>query len=154
MSQGDRTRTSSRERNPVASIVRVLGVMAESDEPSFGVRELGRLLDSPPSSIQRTLEIGADVSLVRMSPAGRWELGWELYRLASLARRKPDGRSRYMHAFEAEIHHGSEQRREGPSPRLRPAPRRRRATPRHARRQQPNPFDGEGVSRYDTHGGP
>ncbi|MDA8044304.1 MAG: hypothetical protein M0Z30_03560 [Actinomycetota bacterium] len=62
--------------------------MAESDEPSFGVRELGRLLDSPPSSVQRILEIGADVSLVTMSPSGRWELGWELYRLASLAQRK------------------------------------------------------------------
>jgi IclR family acetate operon transcriptional repressor len=45
------------------------------------------VLDAPPSSVQRTLEAGAAVSLVNTS-AGQWELGWELYRLASLAQRK------------------------------------------------------------------
>jgi IclR family acetate operon transcriptional repressor len=61
--------------------------MVESEAPSFGVRELARLLDAPPSSVQRTLEAGAAVSLVSAS-SGQWELGWELYRLASLAQRK------------------------------------------------------------------
>jgi IclR family transcriptional regulator, acetate operon repressor len=81
-------RSISRERNPIASIVRVLGAMVESDEASFGVRELARMLDAPPSSVQRTLESGAEVSLVAPSASGQWELGWELYRLASFAQRK------------------------------------------------------------------
>jgi DNA-binding IclR family transcriptional regulator len=62
--------------------------MVESDASSFGVRELARLIDAPPSSVQRTLETGASVSLVSTSASGQWELGWELYRIASLAQRK------------------------------------------------------------------
>jgi len=68
--------------------MRVIGVMVESDESSFGVRELARLLDAPPSSVQRTLESGAEVSLVSPLVSGQWELGWELYRIAALAQRK------------------------------------------------------------------
>jgi IclR family transcriptional regulator, acetate operon repressor len=79
---------SNRERNPIASIVRVLGAMVEAEGASFGVRELARMLDTPPSSVQRTLLSGADVSLVTPSASGQWELGWELYRIASLAQRK------------------------------------------------------------------
>ncbi len=62
--------------------------MVESESSSFGVRELARMLDAPPSSVQRTLESGAAVSLVSASESGQWELGWELYRIASLAHRK------------------------------------------------------------------
>jgi IclR family acetate operon transcriptional repressor len=87
MAPSESTQSSARERNPVASLVRVLDAMVESDASSFGVRELARLLDAPPSSVQRTLEAGAVVSLVSAS-SGQWELGWELYRLASLAQRK------------------------------------------------------------------
>jgi DNA-binding IclR family transcriptional regulator len=80
--------SNARERNPVGSIVRVLDAMVASEAPSFGVRELARLLDAPPSSVQRTLEAGAAVSLVSPTASGQWELGWELYRIASLAQRK------------------------------------------------------------------
>jgi IclR family transcriptional regulator, acetate operon repressor len=80
--------SDARERNPIASILRVLDVMVESDAPSFGVRELARLLDAPPSSVQRTLEAGAAVSLLSTTASGQWELGWEMYRVASLAQRK------------------------------------------------------------------
>ena len=80
--------STARERNPIASLLRVLDAMVESDAPSFGVRELARLLDSPPSSVQRTLESGSAVSLVSPTASGQWELGWELYRIASLAQRK------------------------------------------------------------------
>ena len=83
----DSTRSNARERNPIASIVRVLDAMVESEASSFGVRELARLLDAAPSSVQRTLEAGAAVSLVSAT-SGQWELGWELYRIASLAQRK------------------------------------------------------------------
>jgi DNA-binding IclR family transcriptional regulator len=62
--------------------------MAEREASSFGVRELARLLDSPPSSVQRTLESAQEVSLVSPGGAGQWELGWELFRIASLAQRK------------------------------------------------------------------
>ena len=87
MASPDAAQSSARERNPVAALVRVLDAMVESEAPSFGVRELARVLDAPPSSVQRTLEAGAAVSLVSTS-SGQWELGWELYRLASLAQRK------------------------------------------------------------------
>jgi DNA-binding IclR family transcriptional regulator len=79
---------TARARNPIASLLRVLDAMVESDASSFGVRELARLVDSPPSSVQRTLESGAAVSLVNPTASGQWELGWELYRIASLAQRK------------------------------------------------------------------
>jgi IclR family transcriptional regulator, acetate operon repressor len=62
--------------------------MVESEASSFGVRELARSLGAPPSSVQRTLEAGSEVSLVSPSASGQWELGWELYRIASLAHRK------------------------------------------------------------------
>ncbi len=88
MAASDSSRSSARERNPIASILRVLDAMVESEASSFGVRELARLLDAPPSSVQRTLEAGAAVSLVSASASRQWELGWELYRIASLAQRK------------------------------------------------------------------
>ncbi len=88
MAAPDSSRASARERNPIASIVRVLDAMVESDASSFGVRELARLLGAPPSSIQRTLEAGSEVSLVSAPAPGQWELGWELYRIASFAQRK------------------------------------------------------------------
>jgi DNA-binding IclR family transcriptional regulator len=82
------TQSNTRERNPIASIVRVLDAMVESEASSFGVRELARTLEAAPSSVQRTLEAGAAASLVSSSASGQWELGWELYRIASLAQRK------------------------------------------------------------------
>jgi IclR family transcriptional regulator, acetate operon repressor len=88
MAAPDSSRSNARERNPIGSIVRVLDAMVESDASSFGVRELARLLGAPPSSVQRTLEAGSEVSLVSASASGQWELGWELYRIASLAQRK------------------------------------------------------------------
>ncbi|MGP0030317.1 MAG: IclR family transcriptional regulator [Acidimicrobiales bacterium] len=88
MATPDASRSHGRERNPIASIVRVLDAMVESEASSFGVRELARSLGAPPSSVHRTLESGAAVSLVRASASGQWELGWELYRIASLAQRK------------------------------------------------------------------
>ena len=88
MATPDSSASSARERNPIASIVRVLDAMVESEASSFGVRELARALGAPPSSVQRTLEAGAAVSLVSASATGQWELGWELYRIASLAQRK------------------------------------------------------------------
>lgn len=80
--------TAKRERNPIRSLTRVLSVMAEREEQSLGVRDLARALDAPPSSIQRTLESAEEVSLVAPDGAGGWELGWELFRIASLAQRK------------------------------------------------------------------
>ncbi len=62
--------------------------MVESEASSFGVRELARTLGAPPSSVQRTLEAGSTASLVSPSASGQWELGWELYRIATLAQRK------------------------------------------------------------------
>ncbi len=80
--------SDARNRNPIASIVRVLDAMVESDAPSLGVRDLARSLNATPSSVQRALEAGAAVSLVNASASGQWELGWELHRIASLAHRK------------------------------------------------------------------
>jgi IclR family transcriptional regulator, acetate operon repressor len=88
MASSGSAQSNTRERNPIASIVRVLDAMVESEASSFGVRELARSLGAPPSSVQRTLEAGATVSLVNSSASGQWELGWELYRIASLAQRK------------------------------------------------------------------
>jgi IclR family transcriptional regulator, acetate operon repressor len=88
MTMRDSPQSSARERNPIASIVRILDAMVESEASSFGVRELARSLGAPPSSVQRTLEAGAAVSLLSASAPGQWELGWELYRIASLAQRK------------------------------------------------------------------
>jgi DNA-binding IclR family transcriptional regulator len=88
MAAPDSSQSSARERNPIASIVRILDAMVESEASSFGVRELARSLEAPPSSVQRTLEAGAAASLVSASASGQWELGWELYRIASLAQRK------------------------------------------------------------------
>ncbi len=88
MKQPEASGSSARERNPIGSMVRVLDAMVASESPWFGVRELARSLNAPPSSVQRTLEAGAAVSLVSASSSGQWELGWELYRIASLAQRK------------------------------------------------------------------
>lgn len=79
---------ASARRNPIAALSRVLAALAESPQDSLGVRELARLLDAPPSSVQRTLAAAQDVSLVSANAADRWELGWELHRIASLATRK------------------------------------------------------------------
>ena len=81
-------RARKRERNPIAALIRLLSVMAEREENSIGVRELARALGSPPSSIQRTLESAQEVSVVSPVGTGQWELGWELFRIASLAQRK------------------------------------------------------------------
>ncbi|MGC0366937.1 DNA-binding IclR family transcriptional regulator [Rhodococcus sp. 27YEA15] len=77
-----------RERNPIRSLTRLLSTMVESEERSFGTRELARALDTAPSSVQRTLETAQEVSLVAPDGSGGWELGWELFRIASLASSK------------------------------------------------------------------
>jgi IclR family transcriptional regulator, acetate operon repressor len=78
---------AQRERNPIAALTRVLGVMAAMDQQSVGLRELARMLSAPPSSVQRTLESAEELSLVASS-GGQWELGWELFRLASIVQAK------------------------------------------------------------------
>jgi IclR family transcriptional regulator, acetate operon repressor len=78
---------AQRERNPIAALTRVLGAMASMDQQAVGLRELARMLGAPPSSVQRTLESAEELSLVSSS-AGQWELGWELFRLASIIQAK------------------------------------------------------------------
>ena len=80
--------TAKRERNPMRALTRVLAALAEMDESSIGMRELARRLDTPPSSVQRTLEGAFETSLVALAGPGQWELGWEFHRLAALAQRK------------------------------------------------------------------
>jgi IclR family KDG regulon transcriptional repressor len=77
-----------RERNPIAAAVRLLGALAEHDGATAGVRELARMLEAAPSSVQRTLEAAQEVSLVALAENGQWELGWELYRIAAIAQSK------------------------------------------------------------------
>ena len=74
---------AQRERNPIAALTRVLDAMATMDQPTVGVRELARMLGAPPSSVQRTLESAEELGLVAAAE-GQWELGWELFRLASI----------------------------------------------------------------------
>jgi IclR family transcriptional regulator, acetate operon repressor len=76
-----------RERNPIAALTRVLGAMAAMDQRTVGLRELARMLGAPPSSVQRTLESAQELNLVASSE-GQWELGWELFRLASMVQAK------------------------------------------------------------------
>jgi IclR family transcriptional regulator, acetate operon repressor len=76
-----------RERNPIAALTRVLGAMAAMDQQTVGLRELARMLGAPPSSVQRTLESAEELGLVASS-GGQWELGWELFRLASIVQAK------------------------------------------------------------------
>jgi IclR family transcriptional regulator, acetate operon repressor len=78
---------TQRERNPIAALTRVLGAMAAMDQPTVGLRELARMLGAPPSSVQRTLESAEELGLVASS-GGQWELGWELFRLASIVQAK------------------------------------------------------------------
>lgn len=82
------TRTGQRERKPIAALSRVLAALVESEHDSVGVRELARILNAPPSSVHRTLAAAQEVSLVSVNAADRWELGWELHRIASLVGRK------------------------------------------------------------------
>jgi DNA-binding IclR family transcriptional regulator len=77
-----------RERNPIAAVARLIGVMAESEANAMGVRELARLLDAAPSSVQRTLERAYETGLAAPDANGQWQLGWELHRIAAHARRK------------------------------------------------------------------
>lgn len=79
---------TKRERNPMGALTRALAALAEMEDTSVGLRELARRLGTPPSSLQRTLETACETSLVASGPSGRWELGWEFYRLAALAQRK------------------------------------------------------------------
>jgi DNA-binding IclR family transcriptional regulator len=74
---------AQRERNPIAALTRVLDAMATMDQPTVGLRELARMLGAPPSSVQRTLESAEELGLVTAAE-GQWELGWELFRLASI----------------------------------------------------------------------
>jgi DNA-binding IclR family transcriptional regulator len=78
---------AARERNPIAAVTRVLGAMAAMDDRTVGVRELARILGSPPSSVQRTLESAEELSLVSSSE-GQWQLGWEIFRLAAIIQAK------------------------------------------------------------------
>ena len=79
--------TGRRERNPIAALARVLDAMASMPDETIGIRDLARLVGVHPSSLQRTLEAAEDVSLVS-AEGGQWELGWELFRLASLVQTK------------------------------------------------------------------
>jgi DNA-binding IclR family transcriptional regulator len=77
-----------RERNPIAAVARLIGVMAEQQANALGVRELARLLDAAPSSVQRTLERAYETGLAAPDANGQWQLGWELHRIAAHARSK------------------------------------------------------------------
>jgi IclR family acetate operon transcriptional repressor len=77
-----------RGRQPMVALTRVLGALAEMDDPAIGLRELARRLSTAPSSLQRTLEAAEDTCLIVPSESGGWELGWELYRIAAIAHRK------------------------------------------------------------------
>lgn len=77
-----------RERNPIAAVARLIGVMAEQEANALGVRELARLLDAAPSSVQRTLERAYETGLAAPDANGQWQLGWELHRIAAHARSK------------------------------------------------------------------
>lgn len=81
------TDTRRRERNPIGALTRVLSAMVELDSDPVGIRELARHLNSPPSSLQRTLEAAQESGLVT-SHSGGWELGWEFFRLSTLAQRR------------------------------------------------------------------
>ncbi|MDB6050228.1 MAG: transcriptional regulator, IclR family [Pseudomonas sp.] len=77
-----------RERNPIAAVARLIGVLAQSEANALGVRKLARLLDAAPSSVQRTLERAYETGLAAPDANGQWQLGWELHRIATHARSK------------------------------------------------------------------
>jgi len=76
-----------RERNPIASLARVLGALVDSPATGLGVRELARSLSTPASSVQRTLDAAGVSGLVAQDASGSWHLGWEFFRLSALGQR-------------------------------------------------------------------
>lgn len=80
------TEERPRERDPIDKAFEVLRWMVDSPATSWGVREIARGLDRPPSTIHRALvSLEAQTLVVGDRESGRYELGLEMYRLGSKA---------------------------------------------------------------------
>jgi len=73
-----------RERNPIAAVTRLVSAIADLEANEVGVRELARILEAPPSSVQKTLDKALEAGLVAQGSNGQWQLGWEMFRIASM----------------------------------------------------------------------
>lgn len=84
MTSGDALKGA--ERDPVAKAFSVLRWMIDSDQSAWGVREIARGLDRPPSTIHRALtSLEGQGLVVGDQLTGRYALDLELYRLSSRA---------------------------------------------------------------------
>lgn len=73
-----------RERNPLEKALRLLTWVADTEAPSWGVREVARELGMAPSTAYRTLSMLEDADVVTLDVAtGRYRLALEYLRLSS-----------------------------------------------------------------------
>jgi IclR family transcriptional regulator, acetate operon repressor len=70
-------------RDPLEKTTEILRQMIDSGQPSWGVRELGRAVRRPPSTVSRSLSRLESQGLVAVDGAGRYSLGLEMHRLAA-----------------------------------------------------------------------
>lgn len=82
----DQPNRQRRQRNPMVKAMRTLNWMVHTGESSWGVREIARALEVPPSTAFRSLSLLEDADVViRDHETGRYELTLGFYRLASRA---------------------------------------------------------------------
>lgn len=75
-----------RRRNPLLKAMRTLNWMVDSGESSWGIREVARALDMPPSTAFRTISLLEEADIVKGDPeTGRYQFTLDFYRLASRA---------------------------------------------------------------------
>lgn len=70
-------------RRPVEKVIQLLTCMVDDEASSWGVREIARKLDWPPSTAHRVLSDLEDLGLVQLDHSGgKYSLGLEFFRLA------------------------------------------------------------------------
>ena len=73
--------TASRQRNPVARAIDVLGWIADHQGESWGVRQMARDLEVFPSTVHRILQTFVNGGLLGKDELGGYVVGAELYRI-------------------------------------------------------------------------
>ncbi len=76
--------TPSKQRNPVARAIDVLGWIADHQGESWGVRQMARDLDVFPSTVHRILQTFVSGGLLGRDDPGGYVVGAELYRICQL----------------------------------------------------------------------
>lgn len=80
--------TQVERRTPVAKALQMLTWMADSPDEDWGIRQVARALDVPPSSAHRTASMLATANVLTSETDGRYRMSLDFFRLATRAAHK------------------------------------------------------------------